>query len=69
MTIERIDTLEDFQRLKTAWTTVYRNDPEAQFFLSWEWLAGVLETYPGRWILLVARVEASAYLSFLPLQC
>lgn len=68
MPIERIDTFADFQRLEPAWNAVYRSDPEAQFFLSWRWLAGVLDTYPGEWLVLVARSADGAALGFLPLR-
>ncbi len=68
MLIERVDTFEDFQRLRTAWNTVYHNDPEAQFFLSWKWLAGALESYPGEWMVLVARSADGIHLGFLPLR-
>jgi CelD/BcsL family acetyltransferase involved in cellulose biosynthesis len=68
MHIERIDTFADFQRLETAWNIVYQSDPEAQFFLSWQWLAGVLETYPGEWLVLVARGLDGTALGFLPLR-
>jgi CelD/BcsL family acetyltransferase involved in cellulose biosynthesis len=67
MIVESVDKLEDFQSLRMAWNAVYRSDPEAQFFLSWSWLAGALETYPGEWIVLVARGADGSYLGFLPL--
>lgn len=66
-TIERIDRIEAFRCLRTAWDAIYRIDPEAQYFLSWSWLAGVLEAYPGAWLVLVARDPGGEYLGFLPL--
>ena len=68
MLIERVDSFTDFQNLKTAWDDVYQRDPEAQFFLSWKWLAGVLESHPGEWIVLAARRADDTYLGFLPLR-
>ena len=68
MLIERVDTFADFQRLRTAWNTVYHSDSEAQFFLSWKWLAGALESYPGEWMVLVARSVDGTSLGFLPLR-
>lgn len=65
--IERIDRIEGFRCLRTAWDTLYRGDPEAQYFLSWTWLAGVLEAHPGKWLVLVARDAGGEYLGFLPL--
>jgi CelD/BcsL family acetyltransferase involved in cellulose biosynthesis len=67
MRIERFDDFADFLSLRTDWDTVYRNDPEAQFFLSWQWLAGALQTYPGEWLVLVARGAEGRALGFLPL--
>jgi CelD/BcsL family acetyltransferase involved in cellulose biosynthesis len=66
--VESVDTFDRFQSLRTAWNTVYERDPEAQFFLSWRWLAGVLETYPDQWMVLVARGADGSYLGFLPLR-
>jgi hypothetical protein len=68
MRIERFDAFADFQSLETAWNTVYQSDPEAQFFLSWRWLAGVLEKYPGEWLVLAAYGADSTALGFLPLR-
>ena len=68
MTVERVDTIEDFKRLRSAWDDVYDSDPEAHFFLSWHWLAGVLDTYPGEWLVLVARGVDGRCLGCLPLQ-
>ncbi len=68
MHIERVDTFAEFQCLRTAWDTIYQSDPEAQFFLSWQWLAGALESYPGEWLVLVARGADSTYRGFLPLR-
>jgi CelD/BcsL family acetyltransferase involved in cellulose biosynthesis len=67
MYIQRVDTLADFHCLKTAWEALYRSDPEAQLFLSWQWLAGPLENYPGEWLILVARSTEGAPVGFLPL--
>ena len=68
MIIERVDSYEDFLRLRPAWDAVYDSDPEAHIFLSWHWLAGVLESYPGEWIVLVARGADGSCLGILPLQ-
>ena len=66
--IERVDKYQDFERLRSAWEIVYHSDPEAQLFLSWKWLAGALESYPGEWLVLVARTEDSNCAGFLPLR-
>src|SRR5215831_7983777 len=67
MIIERVDRFEDFQRLRAAWDAIYKGDPEAQFFMSWTWLAGVLQTHPGAWFVLVARDGDEGCVGFLPL--
>jgi CelD/BcsL family acetyltransferase involved in cellulose biosynthesis len=66
--VERVDTYEEFDRLRAAWDVVYQSDPEAQLFLSWKWLAGALESYPGEWLVLVARTEDGSGVGFLPLR-
>lgn len=66
--VARIDKFSDFEELRSAWETVYQQDPEAQFFLSWKWLTGVLESFPGEWLVLVARAADDSRLGFLPLQ-
>src|SRR5262245_60291329 len=68
MIVERVDTFEEFKDLRYAWEDVYQSDPEAQFFLSWKWLAGVLATYPGQWMILAARGADGRYRGFLPLR-
>jgi CelD/BcsL family acetyltransferase involved in cellulose biosynthesis len=68
MRIERVDTFAEFQRLRMAWDTIYQSDPEAQFFLSWQWLAGALESYPGEWLVLIAYSADGTHLGFLPLR-
>jgi CelD/BcsL family acetyltransferase involved in cellulose biosynthesis len=65
--VERIDRIEGFRCVKSAWESIYRRDPESQFFLSWTWLAGVFEAHPGAWFVLVARDAGGEYLGFLPL--
>jgi hypothetical protein len=68
MLVEYIDTFKDFQNLRIAWNNVYQKDPEAQLFLSWQWLAGVLETHPENWLVLVVRSADTTPIGFLPLQ-
>lgn len=68
MTIGRVDTFDDFWSLQADWNALYHADPEAQFFLSWQWLAGALERHPGEWIVLVARDTDGRCLGILPLR-
>lgn len=56
--------------MEAAWRAVYRADPEAQFFLSWDWLNGVFEDHPGKCMVLMARgPHDDRPLAFLPLRC
>jgi CelD/BcsL family acetyltransferase involved in cellulose biosynthesis len=69
--IEVIDTLASFNRLEENWNTIYDQDPDAQFFLSFRWLAVWLSQVPSPWIILAAKESGSAktpYLAFLPLR-
>jgi hypothetical protein len=54
---------------QTERDAVYDADPEAQFFLSWSWLAKWLATLARPWFILAARPDAgSDYVAFLPLR-
>lgn len=55
MRVERIDRLAELERLKPDWDAVYEADPEAQFFLSWQWLRDWLAALGKDWFVLVAR--------------
>jgi CelD/BcsL family acetyltransferase involved in cellulose biosynthesis len=68
MQVNQIDTLEQFDRLKTDWERVYAADPQAHFFVSWLWLQGWFKIAPFKWFVLAARPDAaSPYVAFLPL--
>lgn len=70
MIIEVIDDLETFARLKGNWDAVYDADPEAQFFLSWDWLSQWIGHLNGPWFVLAAKANAAAsqYVAFFPLK-
>lgn len=68
MHVEVVSRIEAFRDLRNAWISVYQRDPEAHFFLSWQWLAGPLEAYPGEWIVLVARDRDEEAVGFMPLR-
>ncbi len=55
MQVDVIETWEGFERLKHAWETLHSQDPNAEYFLSWPWLAEVFRANPGRWRVLAAR--------------
>jgi tetratricopeptide (TPR) repeat protein len=68
----RVDVIADVKALAAAraeWDGVYAADPEAQFFLSWTWIAKWLAALNRSWFVLAARAdgEGSPYVAFLPL--
>ena len=68
----KIDIIDDFvslQKIKANWDYVYKNDPQAQFFLSWEWLSGWLQKVYEPWLILAAKPNANhPYVAFFPLK-
>jgi len=72
--IEIIDNFKTFQTIRNNWELVYCADPEAQFFLSWIWLSGVLDWYDHKshesWFILAATSPdaSSDYVGFFPLK-
>jgi CelD/BcsL family acetyltransferase involved in cellulose biosynthesis/GNAT superfamily N-acetyltransferase len=68
--IDVIDTFESFVALKAEWETVYERDAEADFFLSWQWLAEVFRASPRQWRVLAVRPDRpdSAYVCFFPIR-
>lgn len=68
MRVDLIDTPEAFGRLERSWNRVHEADPDAGYFLSWEWLAVVLRANRGRWRVLAVRPEDEPdHVAFLPL--
>ncbi len=56
MTVERIATLEEFERIRGPYEGLYRKDPSRGVFVSWEWLRSYFAAMRGRWtVLAVAR--------------
>jgi len=69
MLIDVIDDLASFERVRPEWDEVYAADPDAQFFLSWIWMAQWIPLLSGPWLILAARPEAnSKYVAFFPLR-
>ncbi len=70
MHIQVIEELDQFVALRGNWDRVYEADPEAQFFLSWQWLFDWLTMHPTVWFVLAAkRHESEAdFGAFLPVR-
>jgi len=70
MYIRVIDDFSEFAAVRGDWDAVYAADPEAQFFLSWQWLSDWLACHKTVWFVLAAkRHERDAeYAAFLPMR-
>lgn len=70
MKIDVIDKFETFQELRKNWDFVYDFDPQAQFFLSWNWMSGWLKLLKEPWLILAAKPNphASDYVAIFPLK-
>jgi len=70
MQVDVVETYTEFEKLKLKWDVVYEADPEAQFFLSWDWLAQVFLQHEKGWFILAARVDDTDndYIAFFPLR-
>lgn len=68
MQVEIINSIQQFDKLKTNWNHIYACDSHAQIFLSWHWLRGWLEVVPHDWFILAIKPEPGAsYVAFFPL--
>ena len=70
MRIDVIDTRAALEQAREQWNAVYAADPEAQFFLSWTWIANWLDTAKSHWFVLVAKPEDGSHrpVGFLPIR-
>lgn len=70
MHIQVITDLEQLEKLRGDWDRLYAEDPEAQLFISWNWLVPYMRFYKGAWFVLVARSddEGSPCVALLPLR-
>lgn len=69
----RVDIIEDpaaLCRLRDDWEAAYDADPDAQYFLSWQWLASYLLSLRGPWFVFAARPREAGvpYVGFFPLR-
>lgn len=69
MRVDVIDSFDTLVQLRGNWDAVYEADPEAQYFMSWTWMAGWFKRLRYQWLVLGAREDdASGYVGFFPLQ-
>ena len=70
MLTEVISDMQTLGLLRMNWDAVYEADPEAQFFLSSDWLFKRLGRINSPWFVLAARPkgDATPYVAFLPLR-
>lgn len=70
MHVVAITKPEHFQSVAANWEQVYGDDPEAQIFLSHQWLRTWLSFVGSGWLILAAKPCASAsdYFGFFPLR-
>ncbi|MGB6299645.1 MAG: GNAT family N-acetyltransferase [Rivularia sp. (in: cyanobacteria)] len=68
MQVEIINSIQQFDSLKTNWNNIYACDSHAQIFLSWNWLRGWLEVAPHKWFILAIKPSPEVpYVAFFPL--
>ncbi|PBB79321.1 GNAT family N-acetyltransferase [Mesorhizobium sp. WSM3879] len=69
MRVDVIDSFDALVELRDNWDAVYAADPEAQYFMSWPWMAGWFKRLRYQWLVLAAKEDDSAsYVGFFPLQ-
>lgn len=70
MKVDVIDSFAAFEALRPNWNSVYAADPDANIFLSWDWMSKWLRDGDPEWLILAARQNATAreYVSFFPLR-
>ncbi|AZO09629.1 GNAT family N-acetyltransferase [Mesorhizobium sp. M3A.F.Ca.ET.080.04.2.1] len=69
MRVDVIDSFDTLVRLRSNWDAVYAADPEAQYFMSWPWIAGWFKRLRYQWLVLAVRKEGSSdYVGFFPVQ-
>jgi hypothetical protein len=70
MQIDVIDTWNGFCGLRQTWESVYKQDREAGYFLSWPWLAKVFEAKPKCWQVIAVKPNAdnSDHVCFFPIR-
>src|SRR5690606_40711539 len=70
MKVDVVDQFSVFESLRANWNNVYAADPDANIFLSWDWMSKWLGENRDEWLILAAKASASArdYVGFFPLR-
>ena len=71
MHIDVLKKYSEFEKLRANWDVLYQIDPEAQLFLSWEWLSQEFIRRPDHWFYILAvrpNRAGSDYVAFFPLR-
>lgn len=70
MQIDVMTRPEELKSLRENWDDLYARDPEAHFFVSWDFLSNYLRRFDGEWFILAARngPQGSSYVALLPLR-
>ena len=70
MQIDVLTRPEELNGLRDNWDDLYARDPDAHFFVSWDFLSHYLRRFDGEWFILAARKgpPGSPYVALLPLR-
>ena len=72
MQVDIINKTADFEALEPQWNAIYDLDEEAQFFLSWKWIAQIFRRYQNDVRILAVRPaeqeRGDGYVAFFPLR-
>lgn len=70
MRIDVISRRDDLDSLKQNWDKLYEADPDAQYFLSWQFISAFFRHFEGQWFVLAASQGtcSSPYVALMPLR-
>ena len=70
MHVDVLESIEQLRAVEDNWNAVYRSDPEATYFLSWQWICNWFETARLRWAVLAAKSheDDDGYIAFFPIR-
>ncbi|HEX3550201.1 MAG TPA: GNAT family N-acetyltransferase [Candidatus Elarobacter sp.] len=66
MNVERIDTIDAFERERERWEVLERADEHATVFTTWRWLRAYLPVARHRWTILALR-DGGETIAYLPI--